>query len=242
MKKSVLLIALALCLPIMPKNAVADAVKAYTAELPPYTIAPDLEKPGIAHEILLMMGKRAGVDIEIIYVPWARAQKEVQDTPNTLLFAATRSKNREDLYSWITLMAEPAEVFVTRNGAKIDSYDDAKSLGTVIVLADTPREKKLRDNGITNVKPVKKLELAARILNGDRADAWYTYDQRAAAIYKQEGFDPAELVFGKVLAEPKNWLASNKSFDPEISAKLGAAMDAIRADGTYAMVVDKYTK
>lgn len=230
----------AVCLSAQSAIAADTIINAYTAVLPPYTLGADEAAPGISHELLVEMGKRAGVDIEIVYMPWKRAQATVQNTPNSLLFTATRTAAREELYGWVTLMVAPREVFVT-TGAVIESYDAAASSGTIAVLDGTPRQRKLDENGVGDVEVVREANLAARMLNGGRVVGWYTFDQRAAAVFKSEGFDPAQLVFGPEISQSQNWLASSLEFDPAVAEALAQALESIRADGTYDAILAKYT-
>lgn len=216
-----------------------DSYVAYTAALPPYTLGNDLEAPGMAHELVLELSARTGIDIKIEYLPWGRAQTMVQETPNSILFSATRSAAREDLYSWITLMAEPREVFVSM-GETINSLEEANGAASIVVLDNTPRHGRLTEAGLTNIQTAREAQLAARMLNGGRVEAWYTFDHRAAFVFNREGFDPATLVFGEAQRSPQNWMAAHPDFDPAIAAQLDAAMAEIRADGTYASILNRY--
>lgn len=219
--------------------AVADTFTAYTAVLPPYTLGNDLDQPGVSHELVQEISARTGIDIQIEYLPWGRAQETVQNTPNSILFTATRSAAREELYSWITLMAEPREVFVT-TGATINSFDEANTAGTIVVLDNTPRQNRLNEAGVADVEAAREAPLAARMLNGGRVVAWYTFDHRAAFVFNVEGFDPGQLVFGEAQRSPQNWMAAHIDFDPEVAAQIDAAMQEIRDDGTYDEILNRY--
>lgn len=219
--------------------AKAEAITAYTGALPPYTIAADAAAPGISHELLVEMSKRSGVEIEIKYLPWKRAQTTVLSTPNTMLFTATRTASREEQYNWIVEMAAPEEVFVTLK-QPINSYDEGRALERVAIKSGTPRDKELAAQGLTNLAPVNDVSIAAKQLAAGRVTAWYTLNQRAAFVFKSEGLDPSQLVFGTPQRKLSNWLASNPEFDPEIAAKLAQALDEMRADGTYDAVLKKY--
>lgn len=216
-----------------------DPIMAYTGVLPPYTLGSDLEQPGVAHELVMEMSKRSGVDIQIEYLPWGRAQTTVQQTPGSILFSATRSASRENLYSWITLMAEPREVFVT-TAEQINSFDQATGLNAIVVLDNTPRHGRLSEAGLTNLTAVREAQLAARMLNGGRVGSWYTYDHRAAFVFNSEGFDPSVLVFGEAQRQPQNWMAAHPDFAPDLAARLHAAMEEIREDGTYDAILKRY--
>lgn len=239
MKFKHILTGIVLAMGLATASANAATYTAYTGELPPYTIDPNSANPGISHELLLEMASRAGVDIKIEYLPWKRAQKVVQNTPNTMLFTATRTQKREPIYGWIVEMAAPQELFVT-TGDAVDGYEQGAGLERVAILDGTPRERQLNERGLTNLHPVQNTSNAAQMLNAGRVTAWYTLDQRAAWVYKTEGLDPALLVFGAPQRRLSNWLASNLEFDQEVATALATALDEMRADGTYDQILAKY--
>ena len=215
----------------------AAPLRALTASLPPFTIS--AQERGITHDLVDEISKRSGVDIEIEYLPWKRAQSEAQKKPNTMIFAIGRTEKREPSYRWITNLTEAGTVFVSMD-RPIDSYDEARSLSLISVLANTPRDRLLKAKNFTNYRTVQESKLAVRILDGGRADAWLTLDARAKYLFKREGKDPSKLVLGKPLSVLGLWLASNPSFDDAVAEKLKAAMDSIRADGTYDKILARY--
>jgi len=217
--------------------AQAETIKAVTASLPPFTVSP--EKKGITHEMVEEISKRSGVDIEIEYLPWSRAQVVAQETPNTLIFTIGRSEAREPKYTWIAQLAESNTVFATV-GEKVDSLEAGKNLSAITVLANTPREKKLAGEGFTNFTPQQKVELCARMLNGGRVDAWYTLDVRATYVFKEYGLDTSKLVFGEPTSVLPLWLAGNLEFDAEVADKIKAAVESMKADGTVDAIKAKY--
>ncbi|MQQ07606.1 transporter substrate-binding domain-containing protein [Epibacterium sp. SM1979] len=239
MKTKLLQIMAAAAITLSGAVAQAETYIAYTASLPPYTIAADADMPGISHELLTEMANRAGVEIDIQYLPWKRAQATVQKTPNSLLFTASRSAAREDIYGWVVEMVSPREAFVTTS-APVNSLEEGAALSRIAILAGTPRERRLNEAGFTNLQASKDTQTAARLLEGGRVEAWYTLDQRAAFVFKSEGFDPSQLTFGEPTRVNSNWLASNKEFPADVSAALAAALDEMRADGTYDAILAKY--
>ncbi|GAB5434607.1 MAG: hypothetical protein EpisKO_39770 [Epibacterium sp.] len=220
-------------------SARAEAIKAYTAALPPYTIAPDLEMPGISHEILEEMSKRSGVTIEIEYLPWKRAQSMAQKTPNALLFTAARTESRETVYKWIAEFIVADEVFATTTEA-VNSLEDARQLSRIATLGGAPREKRLAKLEFGNVQSTPDTATAARLLTGGRVDAWFTLSQRVLHAVKSEGLDPSTIVIGTPVGSLRLWLASNAEFDPEVAAKLAQAFEDMKADGSYEAIVSAY--
>jgi len=86
-------------------NAVVlDNFVIMTEQYPPYNFEQNGLLKGIATDIMVEMFKRDGSkktikDIQLL--PWARGYKDVQDKPNTILFAMTRSAEREKMFKWV---------------------------------------------------------------------------------------------------------------------------------------------
>ncbi len=75
-----------------------------------------------------------------------------------------------------------------------------------------------------------------------RVDAWYTIVQRAAFVFKREGYDPGSLVVGKPTSVASLWLASNKTFDSALAQKIRSAVEEFRKTTEYQTILDKYSK
>ncbi len=239
--KTLLLSAAAMVAVTFSGSAVAHAteLKALTAELPPYTISADAPLPGIGHELVQEISHRSGVQIDIEYMPWKRAQNMAKETPNTLVFGLTRTPTREPDYMWITKLVDSSDIFVTMD-KNVDSYDTAKDLSKIAVMGGTPREKSLVKNGVENIELVPEEQLCAKMLQAGRVEGWYTLDHRAAFIWKQEGNKLTDLVLGAPVQTQEIWLAANKDMPAEDVEKIKSAMEDIKADGTYDKIFQKY--
>ncbi|KPA22586.1 Bacterial extracellular solute-binding protein, family 3 [Shimia sp. SK013] len=218
--------------------ASAEPIKTYAAVLPPFSIGePDL--PGISHELLLEISARTDLEFDIEYLPFKRMTKQIQETPDSLVMTALRSPAREDLFNWIVEVIVTNEVFATTS-KPVNSIEEARSVGTVTSLMGSPRTKRLKEAGISEINEAVDTLTSARMLQGGRVDAWYTFDHRARFVTKSAGFDPSSIVLGAPIKKAPMWLASNLTFDPEIAAQLKAAIEELQADGTYDAIVAKY--
>ncbi len=214
-------------------------LEAFTAKLPPFTIDPKAEKPGFLHEVVSEMAKRANVKLKISYMPWKRAQKKGQETPNSLVFGMTRTAKREPKYSWLVNLVEPDYVFVSTK-KPVNSYEEAKSLGDISVLAGTPRERKLKAEKFSNFKSVNKVELNAKKVEAGRSDAWFTLSHRAAYIWLKEGFAADKLIVGKSVKKTQTWIGGNKQLPEGVKARFEKSLASMKADGTYQKFYKKY--
>ena len=63
----------------------------------------------------------------------------------------------------------------------------------------------------------------------------------AHGVYRQAGFDPAELKYGPDLGPVKvSWVATSHDFPKEIAKRVADAIDQMRADGSYQAIVKRY--
>lgn len=220
-------------------QAYAETITLFTGKLPPFTISE--EEKGISHEILEQVAIRADLEIEFNYLPWKRAQVEAQATPNSLIATMIRSKSREEKYTWIAPILDSQTAFISLT-KPVNSFEEGQALKKVAVLRSTPRERNLIKQNFGNLHTVNGTELAARLLNGGRVDAWYTIVQRAAFVFKSEGYNPGSLVVGKPTSVASLWLASNKTFDSALAQRIAAAVEEFRETPEYQAILDKYSK
>jgi len=238
-KRSSLRTSLALALGLFTTAVQAETITAYTGTLPPYTMENGGAPQGIAHELVTEMGKRAGIDITIEYMPWKRAQSTVQQTPNSLLLPTSRTTPREDIYAWVSQLLVADEVFATKSSS-IDSLDQARGLKSIAIMGGTPRDKRLHAEGFENLTVTKDTITAIRLLDAGRTDAWFTLNHRFFYTLKQEGLDPNSVTVGTPIKSQHLWLAAHKDFDADTAAALAKAMEELQADGTYDAILAKY--
>ncbi len=215
----------------------AATFNAYTAHLPPFTLS--MEDKGISHELVEELAKRTGHTINIKYLPWKRAQLTAQKDPMGLAFSMSRSKSREDKYTWVVELMQAGYTFVTKT-KPINTFDEAKKAKKIVVLSGTPREKNLKKENFTNFEGKSDTTTAAKFLNAGRADAWYTIDARAKYVFKSLGFDQSKLIIGTPTKISHMWLGGNKAIDKSVIKDFEKAMAEIKADGTYDSIMKKY--
>jgi ABC-type amino acid transport substrate-binding protein len=81
----------------------------------------------------------------------------------------------------------------------------------------------------------------ARKLKLGRIGAWITTDLMAHGVYRQAGFDPAELKYGPNLGPVKiSYVAASRDFPKEVAERLANAINQMRADGSYQAIVKRY--
>ena len=85
-----------------------------------------------------------------------------------------------------------------------------------------------------------EVESDVRMLESGRASAFFTNAQRALYAWSEAGFPMDRLVLGKPLRTDQLFVASNKLMPAESMAKLKAAFESMKADGTYTTIFKRY--
>ncbi|WP_208349871.1 substrate-binding periplasmic protein [Pseudaestuariivita rosea] len=215
--------------------AKASELRAVAANLPPYAIEDGAK--GFNLELSRLAAERAGYTLEVEFLPWKRAQKMVQEADDLLAFNLTRTEKREPLYKWITPLIEYSNVFVTTT-TSIDTFETAAERGETLARSGTPQERRISGSGIP-YREIGSPEQAVRMLDAGRASAWFTHDRRAEWVWKQEKRSN-QLVLGASQGSGTIYLAASPNFPADKADALRAAVEELRADGTYDALMEKY--
>ncbi|TYC52361.1 amino acid ABC transporter substrate-binding protein [Rhodobacterales bacterium] len=198
------------------------------------------EKKGVTIELMELFAEKAGIDIEIRFAPWKRAQILAENTPGSLIFTLAFSQSLSEKFQYIAPLMYTDSSFVTLND-RLDSYENARSSGKTIGVHLGSHGKEILDHlGFTNLIEVPSAQQMATMLNTGRIDAWYTMSLRARYMFRENGFDPERLVIGAPVSHDIQWLAANNSIDPDLRARLSKAVSNVWRDPRYWKIVDRY--
>ncbi|MCX4025954.1 transporter substrate-binding domain-containing protein [Endozoicomonas sp. SM1973] len=90
---------------------------------------------GIAIDILYHTAKKLKCkrnQVEINFMPWARAYKESISNKRTVIFTLAKSEEREKLFKWSSAFIETGMALFLHNQLKTDDFNSLKSIGTII--------------------------------------------------------------------------------------------------------------
>lgn len=215
----------------------AGGVTVYTShDLAPFASGSDAAPEGFHADIVAALAERSGLDLDLRFVPWERARKNVQEGEDAYLIAPTRNARSETLYFWVAPVLDVEQIFRT-TGRAIDDFDTASGLAAIAARGSYGRT--LEGLDFPNVLDVET-DAALRMLRAGRIDAVFTLRQRAILVWRAHGFDAADLVAGKPVKHAELWIAGPPDGDAARGARLRDAMAALRADGTYDAIHDRY--
>ena len=134
-----------------------------TENLPPLNYVRDGVLVGPSVDIVKEIQRRVGSQKRIQVYPWARAYKMALENENVVLFSTTHRKDCNDKFKWVGSLATKRDILVARkaSGIKINTLDDAKSVGRIGTLREDTRERLLKSYGFTNLEPVSDEQLNA---------------------------------------------------------------------------------
>lgn len=243
MKKLKLLIVSA-CISLVLGNVtavLAQDFKIMTEEYPPFNYTENGKLTGLATEVVIAVAKKVGNPADIEVLPWARAYGIIQKQDGLILFSMTRTEAREDLFKWVGPVASNKWVFFAKKGSNISvaSLDDAKKVGKIGTYKDDAAETFLKEQGFTNLDSVIDDEQNVPKLMAGRINLWVVGELQG--IYKAKAKGVADQL-EKVLdvKDTQLYIAFSKSTPDEVIAKWQAAMDELKADGSYDALVKKY--
>jgi len=231
---------LALLAAILSTSGAAEpTIKVVAAEFPPLTTNAEGQPGGVVLEVVREACKKAGISLEFSFLPWQRAQLEAQGRNDVLIIPFTRTPGREAQYQWIAPVLEFHTVLVTLSQPP-SSIDEARTR-VVGYVRGTSFKDEVEHAGFPYVEETDDDVTNARKLKRGRIGAWITTDLMARGVYRQAGFDPAELKYGPTLGPVKvSWVAASHEFPKDIAKRIAEAIDQMRADGSYQAIVKRY--
>lgn len=231
---------LALLALIFSAPCVAEqSIKVVAAEFPPLTTNAGGQPGGVVLEVVREACKRAGIPLEFSFLPWQRAQLETQAGNDVLIIPFTRTPSREAQYQWVAPVLEFHTVLVTL-ASPPSSIEEARML-VVGYVRGTSFKDEVEQAKFPYVEESNDDVVNARKLKLGRIGAWITTDLMAHGVYRQAGFDPAELKYGPNLGPVKiSYVAASLDFPKETAERIANAINQMRADGSYQAIVKRY--
>ena len=110
------------------------------------------------------------------------------------------------------------------------------------VLLGSPLEAQLRRLGFKNIDPAVDEDTNAKKLNAGRIAVWHVARMVAPFVFKQQGFSPIDFEYSAGLEPNDLYLAGSKTFPPALAETWQKAMKKIKEDGSFARIVQKYSR
>lgn len=217
-----------------------------TENLPPLNYLDGGGPQGFSVELLRAMAAGAGTGLELQVLPWQRAVQAAESTPNSVLFSLTRTPEREAQFQWVGPIAQRRILLyklASRTDLALAQLADL-GIGRIGVVRESAADRQLQADGL---KPGLQLEHGlddatnVRKLLAGRMEYVALLDWAAAWNLRQ-----LQLPYGTLQAVMEldssraYWYGLHLATDPAIVRRLQAALDAVRRDGRYERLKQRY--
>ncbi len=216
----------------------AQKLRAVTSDLAPYSM-PNPGRMGFTVEVLQASAKQGDIDIDLEFMPWARALEEAKSRPDTIVFTLVKTQQRGIDYNLFLHVLDSRFSFVTIDRT-VAEFSDIKSTDFVGTSPYSPQERDLLAHGVKISELNEDQTALARMLEQGRIDIWYTHPTRAAYLWKQLGFDPARLKIASPNANENLVIGANRQTNPVLLQRLTMGFQSIVQNGTYANIHKNY--
>jgi polar amino acid transport system substrate-binding protein len=222
-----------------------DTIQPLTEQWTPYQMETDKGLTGISVDLVKEIQKRIGNKKEIKLFPWSRGYNITLKKTGYALFLTTRSKKRENLFKWVGPVSSMRLTFFKnahRTDLEINSLEDAKKVKSIVVANDTIANEKLMEYGFKNLELNKLANYSLKKLRENKIDLYPV--EYHAFMYKLKGLGLDKVIVPVKMKEPiyesKLYIAFNKDTDDETIKRWQSALDAIKKDGTYQEILNRY--
>jgi polar amino acid transport system substrate-binding protein len=184
------------------------------------------------------MMARTNTEYKIDLLPWKRAYTMALTQSDTCVYSTSRTPERDRLFKWVGPTDEAEWVFWGRADHEfpLKTLEDARKLRIGTYNGDA-RDEYLRSRGF-KVDPATNDLVNPQKLLMNRIDLWAVGIRNGTQLtqYDWSGKIVPLLVFNRV----KVYLACNPSVPDELIARLNAALDEMRRDGTVSRLARQY--
>ena len=227
---------------LLGMSACAEELHILTTEVPPFVVVEDGKPTGFCVDVTEEIERRIGEKHPIEFFPWARAYKTALSQPHSLLLCPKRTEEREPLFKWVgPMVRSDTDLYVKSNAAvHVNSLQDAMALTEILIPRESYSYQYLQDRGFKNLRPVNDVPGTLRMLLAGRAPAMVFDVPQLDAFLKQENISRSEIksVF-RLLSIPCELGFSRDTPDLTIE-RWQKALDAMKKDGSYGRLVDKW--
>ncbi|MFG6414360.1 substrate-binding periplasmic protein [Roseateles sp. DC23W] len=246
MKRRSCLALAALLGPDMQAVAAARSLVGFTENLPPLNYQDGTQVQGFSVELLRKMAASIRQPLELQVLPWQRAMQMAEGEPASVLFSLTRTPEREAQFQWVGPIAQ-RRILIYRLARRTDlKLAQLEDLGErrIGVVRDSAADRLLQASGL---RPGVQLEHGlddatnVRKLLAERMEFIVLLDWAAAWAMRQHHLPYAtlqpvmDLDVGRAY-----WYGLRPDADPALVRRLQVALDAMKRDGRYDRLRQRY--
>jgi polar amino acid transport system substrate-binding protein len=205
-----------------------------TEDYPPSNFVENGELKGYATDLLKAMWRQMKVPAQPIEVTnWARAYNQLETVPNTMLFATSRTSERENKFLWVGPIVKNRYVLIGRTDRKYDvatPTDAAKY--RVGVIRDDIGQKLLAEAGLSEAKldKVADFRQLVKMLKADRIDLICASSTVLPTFVNYGDFKANDLQQVITVKNIELYYAFNKDTNSHLIERFQAALKAVEPE------------
>nr|WP_315465576.1 transporter substrate-binding domain-containing protein [uncultured Rhodoferax sp.] len=230
---------------LMVSAACAQTLDGFTEEWPPYNFAESGAIKGISTEVFAAVCADAKLTCRTRLVPWARAQKIVSISPNTVLFSTARLPARENDFLWVgPLLPRITWVYVKAAQGLAKPLPDIRLLRFGIVREEAAQEDLLQA-GVPAASIVEDTSNAAvlRLLMAGAIDAMVDTEIGMDWNLRHANLPPGAVSrVARLSVNGAYYFAVNTQTDPAVVHSMQTSLDKLRRLGRLQSITQKYSR
>lgn len=213
-----------------------------TEESPPLNFAADGKIQGQAVEVVEALIERTGSKANMHIMPWDQAYQQVLKEGNTALFSTMMTPERKVQLQWVgPINTMDTSLYALKgSGLQIRTLDDARNIGKIATVADYYSEQVLKKEGFSNLDSQPNEEAAVRKLLDGEAQLFVSNNTVLPALLRKVGADMSQLEIVFTVSTDLGYIAFSPSTPPELVAKWQQALDAMKRDGSFDAIYEKW--
>ncbi|WP_234260636.1 transporter substrate-binding domain-containing protein [Halomonas sp. MCCC 1A11062] len=238
---------LTMMLALLPLSAAValEELTFITEEYPPYNYRQGDRLEGISIELLERIFAETGTAMtreDVLFYPWARGYDTALSEPGTVLFSTTRTEQREELFQWVGPIATDRVTLIARrdSGIQLNDIEDVIAGDyRIAVIREDIGAQRLQEAGVpeTQIHAAISGASALRMLERGRVDLWAYGEDVAFWLMNEEGLPTTDYTPALTISESDLYYALNPDTDPELVAKMQAALNNLREGGVLSEIL-----
>lgn len=159
-----------------------------------------------------------------------------------MLFSTTRTEQREELFQWVGPIATDRVTLIARrdSGIQLNDIEDVIAGDyRIAVIREDIGAQRLQEAGVpeTQIHAAISGASALRMLERGRVDLWAYGEDVAFWLMNEEGLPTTDYTPALTISESDLYYALNPDTDPELVAKMQAALNNLREGGVLSEIL-----
>ena len=225
------------------KMSDAHSLRFVTEEMPPFNFDNKGSADGFGSDLVRELLRRENLSAPISVLPWPRAYKIAQSEANVGIYCMIRSPEREKQFQWVGPIGDiDSRIYLTQDSAlHLNTLNDAKAAKYVIVLREGYHAKTLEKLGFTNLIMVNSPSEGLRLLliSGDRSLLLIPTGTIQEAM-RRNAAPPDAIKPALNVMQGQLYIGFSLDTEPAVVSRLQHTLDAMKADGSFAALYQKW--